>query len=426
MLKDVVFYFSGQHRSLWKITRKHIQVYCTSLPLMSSTIRKSSFTYQRRKIPVYFGSFWTPRQRQAYNLHEIAYRACFKPALPRYFIEQYTVAGDVVYDPFSGRGTTVIEAAILGRNIVANDVNPLSRILAQGRLALPDLTQLTDRLDRIAEVKPIAERHNLSMFYHKKTLFELLQLRQWLQNRKATGEEDALDHWIRMVATNRLAGHSPGFFSVYTLPPNQAVSRERQKLINAQRNQKPEYRDVKALILKKSKSMLKDLDQPVKNNIESVRKKALFIEGDAAKTKKIKSNSVALTVTSPPFLDIVQYAKDNWLRCWFNDIPVDEIAKGITMSKTVEDWMEKMQTVFHELFRVTKPGGHLAFETGEIHYGKTRLEHYVVQMGIQAGFHCDKILINEQTFTKTANIWGVRNNTHGTNSHRIVVFSKPL
>ncbi len=392
---------------------------------MPSQTRKSSFTYLQQKIPVYYGSFWTPRQRQAHNLHEIAYRACFKPALPRYFIEKYTAPGDVVYDPFSGRGTTVIEAAILGRHIIANDVNPISRILAQGRMAIPDLDKLSERLDVIRQLQPVAERHQLSMFYHRQTLHELLRLRQWLQKRKAGGEEDALDHWIRMVATNRLAGHSPGFFSVYTLPPNQAVSRERQKLINAKRNQKPEYRDVKALILKKSKAMLKDLDDQARAHIEAAGRKALFIEGDAAKTKKIKANSVTLTVTSPPFLDIVQYAKDNWLRCWFNDIPVEEIAQGITMSKTVDDWMHKMQTVFHELYRVTKPGGHVAFETGEIHYGKTRLEHSVVHMGIQAGFYCDKILINEQTFTKTANIWGVRNNTHGTNSHRIVVFSKP-
>jgi len=35
--------------------------------------------------------------------------------------------------------------------------------------------------------------------------------------------DPALD-WVRMVALGRLTGHSPGFFSVYTLPPNQAVT----------------------------------------------------------------------------------------------------------------------------------------------------------------------------------------------------------
>ena len=69
---------------------------------------------------------------------------------------------------------------------------------------------------------------------------------------------DNVDSWIRMVAINRLTGHSSGFFSVYSLPPNQAVSVKRQKKINQQRNQIPEYRAIKPRILKKSKSLLKD------------------------------------------------------------------------------------------------------------------------------------------------------------------------
>ncbi|HMU70722.1 MAG TPA: hypothetical protein PKC38_11950, partial [Chitinophagales bacterium] len=141
-------------------------------------------------------------------------------------------------------------------------------------------------------------------------------------------------------------------------------------------------------------------------------------------TRQIKNNSVTLVVTSPPFLDVVQYAKDNWLRCWFNDIDVNEIAKRITMSKTVDAWMQKMQQVFFELYRITAKGGHVAFETGEIHYGKTRLETIVLEMGLHAGFEVDRLMINEQQFTKTANIWGIRNNTHGTNSNRIVLFRK--
>lgn len=374
---------------------------------------------------MYSGAFWTPRQRQSYNLHEIAYRACFKPALPKYFIEKYTRPGDIVYDPFSGRGTTVIEAALNGRRIIANDVNPISRILAHGRLVIPDPEALSERLSHILQQPHTPENHRLGMFYHRKTMQELLKLRQWLQHRVETGTEDALDRWIRMVATNRLTGHSPGFFSVYTLPPNQAVSRERQLLINQKRDQKPEYRDVRALILKKSLAMMRDLDDTARRNLRAAAGTALFIDGDAGTTPRIRSNSVALTVTSPPFLDVVQYAKDNWLRCWFNALDADSIAANITMARTIDAWMEKMQQVFHELFRITKKGGHVAFETGEVHYGKTRLESYVVEMGVKAGFTCDKILINTHAFTKTANIWGIRNNTHGTNSHRIVIFSKP-
>jgi len=81
------------------------------------------------EVPTFVNEFWTPRQRQASSLHEISYRACFKPQLPRFFIERLTEPGDTVYDPFMGRGTTPLEAALLGRVPLGNDVNPLSTAL---------------------------------------------------------------------------------------------------------------------------------------------------------------------------------------------------------------------------------------------------------------------------------------------------------
>ena len=50
-------------------------------------------------VPVYEQELWTSGQRQANPLHEISYRACFKPQLPAYFIERLTREGDAVYDP---------------------------------------------------------------------------------------------------------------------------------------------------------------------------------------------------------------------------------------------------------------------------------------------------------------------------------------
>ncbi len=48
--------------------------------------------------------FWTSGQRQAHSIHEVSYRACFKPQLPEFFIKRLTKPGDAVYDPFMGRG----------------------------------------------------------------------------------------------------------------------------------------------------------------------------------------------------------------------------------------------------------------------------------------------------------------------------------
>lgn len=376
------------------------------------------------KYPKFINEFWTSRQRQANSLHEIAYRACFKPQLPNFFITLLTKPKDIVYDPFSGRGTTVLEAAILDRNIIANDINPLSKVMVLPRLFVPDMCQLEKRLYSIPCDKNEKADIDISMFYHPKTEAEIVSLKKYLKNRNDSGEEDGLDAWIRMVATNRLTGHSSGFFSVYTLPPNQAVSQESQFKINDKRSQKPEYRDTRELVLRKTKRLLKDVNLALIERLRGAGKKALFLCEDARFTGQIKKNSVQLTVTSPPFLDIVQYAEDNWLRCWFNSFDTTEIGKKITMSKKIEEWVEVMGKVFEELFRITKAGGYVAFEVGEIRKGTIKLDEYIVPLGLKAGFKCEGILINAQTFTKTSNIWGINNNTYGTNTNRIVLLKK--
>ncbi len=312
----------------------------------------------------------------------------------------------------------------MGRRIIANDVNPLSRTLTEPRLYPPTINTVEERLTQVKYKKKGRSDLDLSMFYHSDTESEILALKRYLAKRKASDEEDSIDLWIRMVATNRLTGHSPGFFSVYTFPPNQAVSAESQKKINEKRKQKPEYRDTKSIILKKTKSLLRNLTDQDRANLSTSAGSAQFLTGDARFTEGIASGAVQLTVTSPPFLDIVGYASDNWLRCWFNEIDTDAVTGTITMAKTIEAWSIVMGDVFKELYRITKQGGWVAFEVGEIRNGKLKLEEHVVPLGINAGFRCDAVLINSQTFTKTSNIWGVKNNARGTNSNRIVLFKK--
>lgn len=375
-------------------------------------------------IPYYVNEFWTSKQRAGHSLHEVSYRACFKPQLPRFFMQHLTAVGDVVYDPFMGRGTTLIESALHGRKVVGNDINPLSKILCLPRLSPATQADVSLRLDEIsltasAESKG-SEDAELLAFYHPETLSEICALRHYFIEREKSGLLDNTDRWIRMVATNRLTGHSVGFFSVYTMPPNQAVTAARQRIINEKRDQKPMAKDVKAIILKKSKQLLSKLKGSDIDMLEKAEPQ--IITSQAENTCQIASGSVQLVVTSPPFLDVVDYRTDNWLRCWFNGISSSDLQ--ISQLKSEDLWVAKMTEVFKELKRLLDKNGTIAFEVGEVKRAKLMLEELVIRAGVDAGLKVHGVIINAQEFTKTANCWGVNNQSKGTNTNRIVILSK--
>jgi DNA modification methylase len=375
-----------------------------------------------RSLPVYINEFWTAKQRAAHSLHEVSYRACFKPQLPRFFIERFTAQGEKVYDPFMGRGTTALESALLGRIPVGCDVNPLSALLCKPRMHAVEMAAIEKRLSEIQLRHADDIREDLLVFYHPDTLRELCALREYFLWREKEGLLDHVDAWIRMVATNRLTGHSAGFFSVYTLPPNQAVSIASQIRINEKRQQSPERRNIQRIILKKSASLLKDLSPTEKKHLKALGEKAQLLTANSTETPAIANNSISLVVTSPPFLDIVQYDQDNWLRCWFNGF--DSKAVPIWQLRNAEAWQQAMTQVFTELQRVLVDGGVVAFEVGEIRKGNILMEDLVLPAAMASGLEAFAILINDQEFTKTSNCWGVDNASKGTNTNRIVLLQK--
>ena len=364
-------------------------------------------------LPTQVDEFWTAKQRAGHSLHEVSYRACYKPQLPAYFINKFCKSESVVYDPFMGRGTTLIEAQLHGHRVIGNDVNPLSKILTAPRLKPPTLEQIADRLEAVNLATDTEIDPELLVFFHENTLREISAWRTHFQQKHL----DSVDAWVQMVACGRLTGHSSGFFSVFTLPPNLAASIVSQRKINEKRNQKTEYRDTKALILRKSKQLLR---HPLPEIFW--RDDAMLLSESADSTPQIADRSVDLVVTSPPFLDTINYMQDNWLRMWFCHIEVEE--GKIWQLKSLEDWTARMTDVLAELHRVLKHDGRIAFEVGEVRNGTVFLENAVAKAAIDVGLQPETLLINAQDFTKTANCWGVSNNKKGTNSNRIIILKK--
>jgi hypothetical protein len=204
------------------------------------------------------------------------------------------------------------------------------------------------------------------------------------------------------VALNRLTGHSPGFSSA------DAASRLfREGAIENQCARAPRRRGHRRLI-KKSRAFL----------AEGAPRPQLVV-ADAAHLQHIADATVDLVVTSPPFLDVVDYRGDNWLRNWFAGIDVESIR--LSQHRAPEDGRAMTRDVFAELARVVKPGGHVAYEVGEVRGGALPLEQLVWRALDDLPFERLGVLVNEQSFTKTSNCWGVANNVKGVNSNRIVI-----
>lgn len=368
-------------------------------------------------IPYLTNEFWTAGQRRAHSIHEISYRACFKAQLPEFFIARLTRPGDVVFDPFMGRGTTPVQAALMGRHAFGNDINPLSTLLTRPRLRPISAPAVAAALQSVDWSLGEIERDDLLAFYHPETLRKLNALRRWIAPRAPLGADavDPVADWIRMVTINRLSGHSSGFLSGRSMPPNQAVSIRAQRRINERLGVAPPERDVAAVILKKSRTLLKDGCAPGRVRFGLHTGAAWAVPGMA-------DGSVDLVVTSPPFLDIVQYAADNWLRCWCAGIDPGQVA--IDMHRTEDAWTAMVHRVLAEQARILRPGGWVAFEVGEVRNARVLLERLVWTAAAGLPFDRLGVMVNHQDFTKTANCWGVANGANGTNTNRIVLLRR--
>ena len=178
-------------------------------------------------VPVFVNHFWSRRQRAGSSLHRVGYRGIFNSALPRFFIESLSQAGEIVYDPFMGRGTTPIEAALLGRVPLGNDANPLSLMIVLPRLKpQPSANLGLDWLEEEPWVKDLPER--LCSIFHPQTLHDLYSLRLSLMRKQANGGLGAVDQWNRMLALTSLAGPRGGYLLGPSIHPNMPMLPDRK------------------------------------------------------------------------------------------------------------------------------------------------------------------------------------------------------
>lgn len=76
-----------------------------------------------------------------HNFH--TYIAKFIPQIPRYFIRHLARPTDVVFDPFCGSGTTLVEALMAGCTAYGNDINPIATLISRAKTTPITNTQVS-------------------------------------------------------------------------------------------------------------------------------------------------------------------------------------------------------------------------------------------------------------------------------------------
>ncbi|MHA2297002.1 MAG: site-specific DNA-methyltransferase [Candidatus Hodarchaeales archaeon] len=385
------------------------------------------------------GEFWTAKQRQMFPLHyTVSYRGSFKAELPHFFIDRYLpkipeVADlcfpleerPIVFDPFAGRGTTALQANIMGFPAIANDINPmLERILyplthpvkvADVKKYLEKIPFSDPRRDPFSEEESY---NDFRPFYDENTFSQLLNLKDYLQENR-----DQVDRFIEVVALSRLHGHSKGFFSAYSFPQISVLPNAQEKI--NQKHGSPEFRDVPKLILRKAKAVLKG-ESRFYQRIRKVSKHNNIYSLDSRDLNEISSNSIDLIITSPPFLAQVDYVLDNWIECWFLGLDQDEFRDNLIMTNDLNSWKKFINDSMLEFVRVLKSEHKLIIEVGDVSHNRKRinLDEIVLEIGEDIGLNYEKAFINSQKFTKLSNCFRVTNNEKGVNTNRMVVFEK--
>src|SRR2546427_913083 len=80
------------------------------------------------------------------------YYAMFPVAFAEKVITRHTSPGDVVLDPFAGRGTAVFSAAVHGRRGIGMEINPVGWVYSQAKLRPASQESVAERLGEIAAI----------------------------------------------------------------------------------------------------------------------------------------------------------------------------------------------------------------------------------------------------------------------------------
>ena len=218
-----------------------------------------------------------------------SYPARFIPQIPLTFIKIFTKEKDTVLDPMCGCGTTLVEAFLNNRNSVGNDFNPLAALITKVKTTLIDENEFRYFNKKLAVMK-----HYLDLDYRR--VDEKINN---LPNRK-------ISKIFNRVVISKLEAIRETLLEVKEEKHNELFDFGRVALSSTIWSLVENGNEVNVdeLFLKKVKFMQNELNKTTKiiKTIPEVK----VICGDARKLE-VKTNTVDLIVTSPPYVNALDY-----------------------------------------------------------------------------------------------------------------------
>jgi len=331
-----------------------------------------------------------------HSLHSICSRICsFPPALVKHFILNYSVKGDIVFDPFSGKGTLPLEALICGRIGYGNDVSPEAYILTKAKCSRISkkrlfylLNQLKKKMGFIKSVNNVD--YKIRTFYSDNTLKQILEIKEIL---KSSNSKYSI--FIKALLLGIIHGSTSNSLSLrcshsYSMSPNYVKNyAKKHNLI------KPEREVIECLKQKASVCL--------KNPFPNIQGKAFDFD---SRKIKLKDNSINLIISSPPYFGIQTYAYDNWLRLWFLGYDYKDVNKMQVNSNSDEIYGNFMLKSLEEMYRILKPNSHCFIIVGDVKK-KTSKGHIIIntarfleKFANRVGFSTQEVIVDTIPQTK--------------------------
>jgi DNA modification methylase len=262
-------------------------------------------------------------------------------------IDKYSQKGQRMIDPFAGRGSSVFAGAILGRESVGIEINPVGWIYGQVKLNPAYKEQVTDRLREIYDkhhyYKYQAEA--LPEFYHlcycDEVLKFLLAARKWLD-----WKNNNIDASLMAIILVHLHGKL-----------GEGLSNQMRMTKSMGLNYSINWWKEHGLVTPPQISLLEFLYKKINwrygKGRPTLSQKGQMIFGDSTtklpELNKLDKKGFDLLFTSPPYCSITNYHADQWLRLWMLGEPPEKTEfseNHRNRFSNKDDYQLLLQTVF--------------------------------------------------------------------------------